>query len=236
MFDVSQRYQQDEWMDRSDIAPDLHIHALHGLRRINWLSGSGRIVWDGVCSLSSHIPNRPLRILDLACGSGDVVIDLARRASKHDLAIEVHGTDISQLALEQASRLASNDQLDNVQFYPLDVFQDTLPSDYDIIMCSLFLHHLDREQAIEFLRRIATATRHAILINDLCRTRLGYVMAYLGTRALTRSPVVHFDGPASVAGAWTCGETRELATEAGLQQVHITRRFPERFLLTWMKT
>lgn len=236
MFDVSRRFQQDEWMDRSDLAAELHVHALEGLRRINWLSGSGRIVWDGVHRLAASFINRPVRVLDLACGSGDVAIDLAQRARRSGLPLQVDGTDIRQVALDQANQLARDNRLDNVRFYQLDAFRDDLPREYDIIMCSLFLHHLDREQAIDFLRRVSKATRHAILVNDLCRTRLGYVMAYLGTRVLTRSPVVHFDGPASVAGAWTCGEARELAREAGLRHVKITRRFPERFLLTWVRT
>ena len=50
--------------------------------------------------------------------------------------------------------------------------------------------------------------RRQVVISDLRRSRSGFVIAWIGTRLLSRSPVVHYDGPVSVRAAWTI---RELA-------------------------
>jgi hypothetical protein len=72
-----------------------------------------------------------------------------------------------------------------------------------------------------------------VLINDLIRSRLGYVLAYLGTRILTGSKIVRYDGPQSVRAAFTIPEAQQLAEQAGLQNAAISRHWPARFLLRW---
>lgn len=52
---------------------------------------------------------------------------------------------------------------------------------------------------------------------------------------LSRSPVVHFDGPASVRAAYTPAELRALADQAGLAGATVRPVFPCRMLLTWSR-
>jgi hypothetical protein len=103
-------------------------------------------------------------------------------------------------------------------------------------VCSLFLHHLARGQAIELLRKMADAAEHVAVVNDLRRCPIGLVAAEAACRLMTTSPVVHNDGPQSVRAAFTTKEARQLAKEAGLEGVRIVRRWPFRYLLTWRKT
>ncbi|MCA9021331.1 MAG: hypothetical protein KDA74_14375, partial [Planctomycetaceae bacterium] len=60
-------------------------------------------------------------------------------------------------------------------------------------------------------------------------------LAWTACRLLTRSPVVHTDGPLSVAGAFTVNEIKELAGQAGLDGFQITRHWPQRWLLKWSR-
>ena len=85
------------------------------------------------------------------------------------------------------------------------------------------------------LRRLSGAARRAVLVNDLERSAPGLLMAVVGTRALTRSPVVHYDGPWSVAAAFTCREALGLARAAGLKRARVTRCWPWRWLLSWRR-
>jgi hypothetical protein len=82
------------------------------------------------------------------------------------------------------------------------------------------------------MARLAT---RLVLVNDLVRGPAAYALAWLGTRLLTRSPVVHLDGPRSVAAAFTLREARELAERAGLHGARIDRRWPCRYLLAWRR-
>jgi SAM-dependent methyltransferase len=178
---------------------------------------------------------RPLRILDLASGGGDVAIGLWRRAARAGLPWEIEGWDLSPTAVAYANGRAAAVNA-NVRFVQADSL--TLPprTDADCVMTSLFLHHLDEEGAIELMGRMARATKRLVLINDLVRTRTGLLLAYAGTRMLSMSDVVHIDGPLSVAGAFTMEEVRSLAARAGLHGAAVARRWPCRFLLTWERT
>ncbi len=104
-----------------------------------------------------------------------------------------------------------------------------------MVMCSLFLHHLDEEQARGLLQRMRQAARYLVLVNDLRRSLFGYALAYLGTRILSASHIVHVDGPLSVQAAFTIPEVRQLAKSAGMTEATVSRRWPCRFLLTWRR-
>ena len=95
--------------------------------------------------------------------------------------------------------------------------------------------HLDDEAAVDLLSRMGRASRQLVLINDLIRSPLGYGLAWVGCRLLSRSPIVHFDGPVSVQGAFRLPEVRDLAARAGLDGAVIRRSWPERYLLCWRR-
>ena len=80
---------------------------------------------------------------------------------------------------------------------------------------------------------MAAATRRLLLANDLRRSRTGWLLAATACRLLTGSPVVHADGPLSVARAFTRGEVAALAERTGLRGAAVESRWPFRFLLTW---
>ncbi len=65
---------------------------------------------------------------------------------------------------------------------------------FDVIMCTLFLHHLNQQEAISLLSRAYAATSSLLLVDDLRRTWLGYRLAQLGCQVLTRSRIVTVDG------------------------------------------
>ena len=105
-----------------------------------------------------------------------------------------------------------------------------------MIVSSLFLHHLDEEQAVKFLRNASSATNGLLLIHDLVRSQAGYLLASLGIRALLCNDVCRADGPSSVESAFTLHEARELAAKAGLEGATVEPRFPFRLLMHWEKS
>ena len=231
----STRHRQAELMDQPDLAEAEHLRALAGLRRINSISRSSRLLWPDVRRLAERVRERPLRILDVACGGGDVTVGLAQLGRRQGIELAVTGCDISPVAIGQARRVAAESGLTNVEFRQQDVLREPLPDGFDVVTCSLFLHHLAHDEAVELLRRMAAAARRLVLVNDLRRSRLGYWTAWGVCRLLTRSPVVRFDGPVSVAAAFTMPEALELAGRAGLSGASISSRWPFRFVLAWSR-
>ena len=229
------RRREPEWMDDPTLDAALHRQALDGLQRINSWSRSGAAIWQAISNLAVHRQLREIRILDLAMGGGDVAMRLAHCAVRDNLHVTITGCDISPVAVAEAQLRALAAGARNVDFRPLDVLREDLPGGYDVVMCSLFLHHLDESDAVLFLKKMRDAARQLVLVDDLRRTWLGYWLAWLGCRMLSRSLVVHKDGPLSVAAAFTSTEVCELAQRAGLLGATITHHWPQRFLLRWSR-
>jgi 2-polyprenyl-3-methyl-5-hydroxy-6-metoxy-1,4-benzoquinol methylase len=219
-------------MDQPGLDPAEHVRALRGLGRINRLSRSDAILWPAIARLARAVPGSPIRVLDLASGGGDVLLALAERAARACLDVRIEGSDLSAEAVRFAQARAV-DHNAAIRFWALDALHDPIPEEYDVVMCSLFLHHLDEADAIALLSKMAHAAGRLVLVNDLVRSRVGYALAWAGCHVLSRSPIVRHDGPVSVAGAYTIPEVRTLAERAGLAGASLSRHWPCRFLLHW---
>lgn len=232
---TSQRRHEAEWMDQPGLDPQLHLAALGGLQRLNRVSRSAAILWPSIVAAAAEVAPAPLGVLDLACGAGDNALTLARRARRKRLNVEVCGCDISAVAISAAQRAATAAGFSADNFFQLDVLHQPLPGGFQIIMCSLFLHHLSHEDATQLIRKMAAATERLVLICDLRRSRRGMGFAWVGSRLLTRSPIVHVDAVRSVAAAFVESEILSLAAEAGLDGCVLSQHWPQRWLMSWRK-
>ena len=220
-------------MDDPALPPDEHRRALAGLARLNALSGSVGVLWPAVRKLGREL-GRPLRILDVATGGGDVPLGLWRRAERAGMKLELVACDISPVALG-AAQARTEAAGATVRYFAADALAEPLPTGFDIVTCSLFLHHLSGDSAVTLLARLAAATERLVLVNDLARGRWNSGLVWCAARLVTRSRVVRTDGPLSVRAAFTPAEARELARRAGLVGAEVSGRFPCRWLLSWRK-
>jgi 2-polyprenyl-3-methyl-5-hydroxy-6-metoxy-1,4-benzoquinol methylase len=220
-------------MDDPSLDAAEHRRALDGLARINRISGTAGTLWPSLVHAAREAgrSGRTLRVLDVACGGGDIAVALSRRARNAKLPVRIDGCDLSGIAIDRAIELSRRHQTDG-DFFACDAIRTELPDGYDAIVCSLFLHHLNDEEARSILENMS---RHArlVLVSDLLRSRAAWALTWLGTRLLSRSPVVHTDGPRSVEGAFTLNEVGTLLEEAGMNTATIERVWPMRMLVTW---
>ncbi len=230
---LARRELVGELMDDPALAAQAHHVALRGLERINRVSRTAAVLWPRIERIVAASPGTRASLLDVACGGGDLVIALAQRARRHGLALEAQGCDISETALQYASRMAARAG-ERVEFFHADVTVEPPPRPYTFITCTLFLHHLTDARIVALLRALAGCCDH-LLVSDLVRGRTGYALAWIGTKLLSRSPIVHEDGLRSVRAALTLGEARELARGAGLHDARFERHWPQRFLMTWSR-
>jgi len=222
-----------ELMDDPALAPQAHHAALRGLQKINWISRTAGVLWPRIERILSSTPDTRASLLDVACGGGDLAIALARHARRRGLVLQVQGCDVSDTALQHASQAAARAG-ESVKFFRADVTAEPLPRHYTFITCTLFLHHLADTRIVALLRTLAGCCDH-LLVSDLIRGRTGYALAWMGTKLLSRSPIVHEDGLRSVRAALTLHEARELASGAGLDHARFERHWPQRFLMTWSR-
>ena len=232
--DLSRRHRRPEIMDAPDLPAARLAQTLKGLRLVNTVTQSARLMWPDLLSAARRHPGETVRVLDVACGGGDVLVTLARWAAKASLDVELAGCDASEEAVSHARAAAAQAGVP-ISFFTLKVARDPLPEGYDMIMSTLFLHHLDEDDAIAFLREGAARARDRLLIQDILRSRLSYWFARAGTRLLLLNDICRLDGRTSVEGAFTREEARELAKMAGLADAEIVPRFPFRYLIRWVR-
>jgi len=232
---VRRRHLLPEMMDQPDLDPREHHRALEGLERINRWSATARTLWRPIRHLLRQASASSLTVLDVGCGGGDVAVSLWRKARAAGYALEIDGWDLSPNAIDFAQRCAAEKGA-KIHFCRCDALGPDWDRDYDVIVSSLFLHHLDDQQAVDLLRRMRQSARRLVLINDLVRSPVGWVLAAMGTRMLSGSPVVRTDGPISVRRAFTRREVRALAEQASMKGATVQRRWPCRFLLNWSPT
>lgn len=228
-----QRLRQPEQMDEPGLAPQEHMEALRGLERINQASEAVRQTLKPIVAVAKARGLSRLHLLDVACGGGEVPIGVAVAARRRGIGMELMLVDQSQTALAAAEQRAVAASI-VARTQDGSAFEQELPI-ADVVTCSLFLHHLDRADVVRLLGRLAGATRHLLVVTDLRRSRLGWVVAWVGCRVLSRSPIVRFDGPVSVRAAWTPAELVAMAREAGLQSARVRRLWPWRMQLVWQK-
>ncbi len=237
--------RQAELMDDPGLPEAEHLHALDALATINAVSRTAAQI---AAAAAAIVPRdtaglvQPVQVVDLACGGGDVTLACGRRLAGllGGREVVMAGVDFSRRGLDRAAARIQAARA-SVAGLPLRftfVARDLVASGCvpcDIAISSLFLHHLDDEPAARVLRSMADACRLGFVVSDLIRSRLGLVLAVLGTSVLSGSRVARIDGPLSVRAARTRQEYRQLLDAAGLASATIQRTWPERVLITWRR-
>jgi 2-polyprenyl-3-methyl-5-hydroxy-6-metoxy-1,4-benzoquinol methylase len=203
-----------ELMDDPGLEPALLAGALRGLGRLNAVSMAGGLLWRVVVA-EARRADRPIRVLDVACASGEWVVRAAARTARVGVRAEFSGCDVNPRLVDLARQKATDAGV-SCEFFAHDAVAGGAMVEYDVVMASLFMHHLSDEDAGRVLASMARAARRAVVINDLVRSRVNLWMVSAASRALSRSSVVHVDAALSVRAAFTRDELRGLAERAEL--------------------
>ncbi|MEY2528208.1 MAG: hypothetical protein QOJ05_298 [Verrucomicrobiota bacterium] len=197
-------------MDRPQpVTPEL-ASDLRNLRQLNRYFGSHRLIEHFLRRWI--LPQTQMRVLDLATGSGDIprlVVDHARKVGAK---VTVEAVDQQASTLEIARGLSAG--YPEIDFLEGDVlsFGD---GGYDLVLCSLALHHFGEAEAVRLLARCRELSSRYVLVSDLRRGLLATIGVYLLTALIFRDPMTRADGRTSAARAFSFRELRALAERAG---------------------
>jgi 2-polyprenyl-3-methyl-5-hydroxy-6-metoxy-1,4-benzoquinol methylase len=200
-----------EMMDRPQPVSAELERDLKRIRQLNRWFGSYRLICHFVRRWIK--PGDKMRIVDLATGSGDIPRLIVDHARKIGAKVEIDALDRQSATLEVATKLSAA--------YPEISYQETNILDwrpveaYDIVLCTLVLHHFSDEDAVKVLRRCREASRHFVLVSDLRRGFLATVGVRLLTGLIFREPMTRHDGRLSAERAFSFAEMHKLAERAG---------------------
>ncbi len=159
---------------------------------------------------------RSISLLDVATGSADIPVIIARRAACQHRSVSIVATDIAGPVLDEARRQVDRSGLNTIRIEQADAL--ALPyhdAEFDLVTCSLALHHFDPRRAVIVLSEMRRVARRAVFVNDLERSRLAWVGAWLLAHGTTRNRLTRHDAPLSVRRAYTKDETLGLCRRAG---------------------
>ena len=104
---------------------------------------------------------------------------------------------------------------------------------YDVVCCSLALHHFSELDALKVLRRACELSHDKVLVADLERTWLTWACVQAVTTVAARDAMTRHDAKLSVKRAFSYNELGDLAQEAGWRNFGHARFVPARQAI-WM--
>lgn len=220
-----------ELMDDPALDPGQHEHALRGLARLNAASAVARQLYPILRRTAGGL-GRPMTVVDVATGSADVPVALLALAKREGVRFDLTACDISARALEIAAQRARNARVP-LRTRTLDVLAEDPPR-ADVLLCTLFLHHLRDDHIRLVLEKLAAAADRQVLVSDLRRGPWGTTLAAIVPRLATRSSVVHVDALRSARAALSMQEARTITRETTSGgSWSIRPAFPARMLIRW---
>jgi SAM-dependent methyltransferase len=196
---------------------------LDDIDRLNAWFGGYALTLAHIRRVAARLPRgRPLVVVDVGGGRGDLAVKIVRWARRHARPVRVRVVDVDAAMLALARRRTAA--------YPeillVQAAAGALPlrqGAADVAVAALTLHHLEPDAAVACLAEMTSAASLAI-VNDLLRTIPALTLVWLTTRLLRLHPISRHDGPVSVRRAYSAGEIAALAGRAG---VHArVRRYP----------
>lgn len=175
MVNTSERSEAPEIMDDFSMEGEILRDALDKIAGINRLLGGNKVTLQGVKQLLQKASAGEIRILDVGCGNGDMLRTLAGFAFEKQLKFQLTGIDANAFTISHARQLSEN--YENINFLCVDIFEEILlEKEYDLILCTLTLHHFKDEEILKLLKGFKEKARLGIVINDLQRSAIPYYL------------------------------------------------------------
>jgi SAM-dependent methyltransferase len=234
--EVSGRVEAQEWMDLPGQPSTDLAASLRDVRIVNRFLGGTSVTRYHLKRLLRHWPkDRPISILDLATGSGDIPRALIKWGRKHGYTIRYTCLDVNSGILDIARRESKDDS--DIEFLQGDARRvEREDGSFDYVTCSMALHHFGPGEAVQILLEMDRLSRYGLVVNDLRRSRLAWLGIWLLTHLLPANRLTRHDGPLSTLRAYTPLEFRELAERAGLRGAKVWKHPFYRMALVAEKT
>jgi SAM-dependent methyltransferase len=216
-------------MDADGVDPRELDRSLAFIRRVNRLLGYTRATLSHLDRFSrGWAPGRRVDVLDLATGSADVPLAMARWGRRRGFDVRVVGLDRHEATVRAARAAAAAEP--RVRIVRGDAL--AVPFDagsFDYATCGMFLHHLSDDEAVAVLRAMGRVARRGIIAADLLRHRRAY--AWITLLTLGSNAIVRHDARVSVRQAFSRDEVLRLRDAAGVGFADYHRHFGHRFVL-----
>ena len=158
-LDFTHRAHLSEWMDEPCSYADFR-DCLRSLAQVNAVTLAYRptLQW-----LRGFPPTLPLHIVDVGCGGGDMLRHIERWAKREMRQVRLTGVDLNPYAARAAREITPASS--RIVWLTGDAFSATLPAPADVVISSLFTHHLEEAEIVKFLRWMEENLRAGMVLS-----------------------------------------------------------------------
>ena len=171
--------------------------------------------------------DRPAVILDVGSGYADTLRKVGKWARTRGLDVRLQALDLNPWSERAAERALGSA---GIEFITENLFDHR--DGADIVLSSLFTHHLDDAELERFLEWQEINARIGWFINDLERNSFSYYGFSLLSRAMFWHRFVVHDGPVSIRRAFRAEDWTRLLAKGGVHQARIEPWLPFRLCVS----
>jgi len=210
---------------------------LHDIARVDRVTFAYRptISWLEKLMAAHPESTRPLRVVDVGCGYGDMLRRIHSWAAKRGNAVELTGIDLNPDAIRAAREATPPAQ--RIEWIVGDALSDAATGKIDVVVSSLLTHHLTDSQIVQFVQWMERTARRGWFINDLHRRPVPYHLFRLLARFTNWHRFVKNDGPVSIRRSFVVEDWQRLcaAAELAAESVSIQEYRPARLCVGRIK-
>jgi ubiquinone/menaquinone biosynthesis C-methylase UbiE len=236
MFDRFKRRSYElEYIDTGNYTAAEYEDCIGELQLVNRWMGDALTLKNTLFKNVADARLKNFSMLDVGAGSGEllrVTAAWARETGRKMRGVGLELNERSATSILEESR--EFPEISSVRGDALKLpFDD---ADFDYVICSLFTHHFVEEQVVQILREMNRAARRRIIVIDLHRHPIAYLLYTTLGKLFLKNRLIRHDGALSILRSFKADELFELAKRAGLRNAQVERHFPYRLALNAQTT
>ncbi len=232
---MNYRSTEPELMDDLSLSSEALMEALQDISRVNRLLGGNHITLAATYQLiQKYAKQQHVTIVDVGCGDGTQLRELAVFLRKKKVHFSLVGIDINEKSLTIGRSLSKD--FPEISFKNHDVLtltKDAFPC--DIIVTTLTLHHFTDQEIPKFMKQFYELSRLGIVVNDLQRSRLAYMLFRVFSFFFIKSPVAKNDGLVSIQRGFKKQELQQFSKSLSFKNYSVTWKWAFRYLWVVIK-
>lgn len=197
MIRFKERSTEKELMDDLSLDEGQIKSILKDITQANkWLGGI-KITVKALDRIFKEHPRESYKIVDIGCGDGSMLRAVADHCAKKHIQTQLIGLDLNEKSINLAKEYSYS--YTNITYRIQDVLS-LEPEEFhcDILLCTLTLHHFSEPQIHAFMKKFALLTTIGVVVNDLDRNKIGFVLFKVFSQLFMKTPIARHDGLVSI--------------------------------------
>jgi 2-polyprenyl-3-methyl-5-hydroxy-6-metoxy-1,4-benzoquinol methylase len=144
------------------------------------------------------------------------------------LKFRLTGIDANAFTISHARALSQN--YENINFLCGDIFEEILlEKEYDLILCTLTLHHFKDEEILTLLKGFKEKSKLGIVINDLQRSALPYYLFIVLCFVFRLNSMSKDDGLVSILRGFKKADLQRYSNQLNFKKTSIRWKWAFRY-------